>query len=213
MEDGLLQLAIVQSLDEAKELEAYHPKLGPSFGVQQSSPAKGLRQGDCQYLSVMALAKTQGADLGGVGDLRWKVYHTLTQWPETYSPFVDWVGYQEYTSTVLQPHTWRDNVTLQAMMDAHGFGVRVYYIAPDSETEDSALSWRDHTPSELPEVWLEICHIKDAEPFPLYLCKIRCIWLRFFTVSLKSKSVAWANCAQEWRYDAVVQMKTPSPRR
>ena len=55
------------------------------------------------------------------------------------------------------------------MMDAHGFGIRVYYIAPDGEAQDCALSWRDHTPNENPkrEVWLEICHIKDAEPFHL----------------------------------------------
>ena len=50
------------------------------------------------------------------------------------------MGYQECTSTVLQPLAWGDNVTLQAMLDAHGFGVRVYYIAPDTEAEDYALS-------------------------------------------------------------------------
>ena len=46
--------------------------------------------------------------------------------------------------------TWHHNVTLQAMMDARGFGVRACYIAPDSEAQDSALSWRDHAPWHAP---------------------------------------------------------------
>ena len=122
----------------------------------------------------MASAKTQGIDLGGVGDLRLKVYHTLTQWPETYSPFVDWMRFEEYTPTVLQPRAWGDNVTLQALMDAHGFGIRVYYLAPGGNAVDSALSWRDHTPSDNPEpeLWLAICHIKDSEPFHLIFIRL-----------------------------------------
>ena len=88
----------MKSLDQALESNGLRPQKVPG-------------EGDCQYWAAMASAKTQGIDLGGAGDLRLKVYHTLTQWPETYSPFVDWMGYGESVCTTLlltvRPRTLR----------------------------------------------------------------------------------------------------------
>ena len=137
-EEQLVEAAIVER--EAKQLEQRIRLLDEGLRHARKERCAVPGSGDCQYIAFIEAAKHQGIDIGNLLEVRVKTYQMLANHPDYYGLWVDETerpNYWEFVQSVLVEQTY--NVTLQALVDATGLGVRVFYLRPDVLEEDWIL--------------------------------------------------------------------------